>query len=96
MTSQYDCPCLEYLRQSIMCNTETNLEYRVPREDSVRENPGLDVKSCRNFDAARTWAPEWRAFDGKDSSAKHGVIDLDVLNSQVVNHQPSVLPIWLS
>ena len=56
MTPHYNRHCLEYLRQSITCNADTNVEYRVVREDGVKETPGWDVKRCRDFDAVKHWA----------------------------------------
>ena len=86
MTPHHNRHCLEYLRQSIMCNADTNVEYRVVREDGVKETPGWDVKRCRDFDAARKWAQEWRAFDGKIPSTKHEITDPDILRGRVIDY----------
>ena len=67
-----------------MCSADTNVESRVVKEDGVKETPGWDVKRCRDYDAARKWAQEWRAFDGKVPSTKHEITDPDVLRGRVI------------
>lgn len=84
MTSHHNRHCLEYLRQSIMCNADTSVEYRVVGESGVKETPGWDVKRCRDFDAARKWAQEWRVFDGKVPSRKQEITDPDILQGRVI------------
>lgn len=49
MTSHHKLRCHEYLRQSIIYNADTNIEYRVVSESGAKEIPGWDVKRCRNF-----------------------------------------------
>lgn len=54
--------CLEYLRQSIMCSADSTLE---PAEDRVERFLGGGLqRECRDFGALKSWAEEWRAFDG--------------------------------
>lgn len=86
MKPHHNRHCLEYLRQSIMCNADTNLEYRVVSESGFREFPGWDVKRCRNFDATLSWAQEWRAFNGKIPSEKQPITDADALRGRVINY----------
>ena len=52
MTSHHACYCLEYLRQPIVCNVDTYVEYYIFGEDGVRETPDWDVKRCRSSYAA--------------------------------------------
>ena len=69
-----------------MCNVDTNIEYRVIREDGTKETPGWDVKRCRDFDAALKWAQEWRAFDGKIPSRQKEITDPDTLRGRVIDY----------
>ena len=69
-----------------MYNADTNVEDRVVREDGVKETLGWNVKRCRNFDAAKKWAQEWRAFDGKVPSAKHEITDPDTLRGRIIDY----------
>ncbi|KAM3086088.1 hypothetical protein ACMFMG_000226 [Clarireedia jacksonii] len=78
--------CLEYLRQSIMCNADTNLEARVVSESGVKETPGWDLKKCRDFGQILNWAEEWRAFDGKIPSQKKEIVDPEVLKGRVIRY----------
>ena len=76
----------------MMCNTDTNVEYCVVREDGIRETLDWDVKRCRNIDAALILTPKWRAFDGEIPGTKHEITDFDILSDRVVTCQLSVLP----
>ena len=69
-----------------MCNADTNVEHRVVGESGVKHTPGWDVKRCRDFDAARNWAQEWRAFDGKIPSTMQEITDPDVLRGRVIEY----------
>ena len=76
--------CLEYLRQSIMCNGDTNVEQRIVQEIRPAHTPGWDTKRCRDYDALKDWAQKWRAFDGKIPSEKGEITDKDALNGRVI------------
>lgn len=67
-----------------MCNVDTNIEHRVVRENGVKETPGWDVKRCRNFDATKRWAQEYRAYNGKIPSDKTEIIDPVMLKGRVI------------
>jgi hypothetical protein len=86
MKPHHNRHCLEYLRQSIMCNGDTNIEYRVVSESGVKETPGWDVKRCRDYNKIQEWAQEWRAFDGKIPSQKQEITDPDVLRGRVIKY----------
>jgi hypothetical protein len=86
VTPHHSRHCLEYLRQSIMCNADTNIEQRVVSESGVKETPGWDVKRCRDFDKILSWAQEWRAFDGKIPSQKMEITDPGVLHGRVISY----------
>ena len=84
MTPHHSRHCLEYLRQSIMCNADTNIEYHIVDEQGLMTAPGWDVKRCRDFDRTLEWAQEWRAFDGKIPSMKQEIVDPEILKDRVI------------
>jgi len=56
--------CIDYIRQSIMCNGDTTLEKARTGDDGklVRGVDGWGVEHvCRNFDAMYTFAAEHRS-----------------------------------
>ena len=53
--------CFDYLRQSLMCNADTNLE---PVDFKLGGVTGWKYdRSCRNFDAVKDWADKWHSWD---------------------------------
>lgn len=58
--------CLEYLRQTIMCHVDTNLEYReehpVTKEVSTS---GYTDHQCRDFGEMFDFVEKWRVMNGK-------------------------------
>jgi Mycotoxin biosynthesis protein UstYa len=53
--------CFDYLRQSLMCNADTNLE---PVDFSLGGVTGWKFdRKCRNFDAIKDWAETYRSWD---------------------------------
>ena len=49
--------CFEYLRQSLICLADTNLE---KLNYTTRGVSGWQTdRTCRNFDGVRAWAEEW-------------------------------------
>ena len=83
---QHYTHCLEYLRQSIMCSADSNLEYRLPGPDGVKRTLGWNLHRCRDFDAMVRWSQEWRAFDGKIPSKWRQITDPDVLKGRVIDY----------
>ena len=50
--------CFDYLRQSLMCTADTNLE---PVDFELGGVTGWNFeRTCRNFDAVKSWAEEHR------------------------------------
>ena len=49
MTTHYKRLCLEYLRQSIMCNADTHIEDRVVSEKRLQGDPGLGRQGLPEF-----------------------------------------------
>jgi hypothetical protein len=86
MTPHHNRHCLEYLRQSIMCNADTNLEARVISESGTKETPGWDLKKCRDYGQILNWAEEWRAFDGKIPSQKKEIVDPEALKGRIIRY----------
>ncbi|MCJ1326859.1 hypothetical protein MMC10_003525 [Thelotrema lepadinum] len=53
--------CFDYLRQSLMCMADTNLE---PVDMEVMGATGWGFqRTCRDFDGLRTWAAEWKSWE---------------------------------
>ncbi|RMZ67609.1 Tat pathway signal sequence [Pyrenophora seminiperda CCB06] len=57
--------CFEYLRQALMCASDTNLEDTVEREvDGERRGVEGDAwgtrRVCRDFEGVKEWAERWR------------------------------------
>jgi hypothetical protein len=50
--------CIDYLRQAIMCNADTNLELVDPTRDGVT-GYGFPRK-CRDYDRVTQWADQWK------------------------------------
>ena len=50
--------CFDYLRHTIMCAADTNLE-AVSRETHVTTGWG-SKRQCRDFAAVKAWAEQWR------------------------------------
>lgn len=86
MKPHHNRHCLEYIRQSIMCAADTNLEYRVVSENGVKETPGWDVKRCRDYDGIKAWAQQNRAFDGKIPSQKAELEDEEDLHGRIIEY----------
>ena len=53
--------CIDYLRQSLMCAADTNLE-RVDPKLGGATGWGFE-RRCRDIVRIRDWAEEWRASD---------------------------------
>ena len=65
-TTRHTGHCFEYLRQSIMCNADANIEYRHYNDTLDRlETTGWDKKQCRDFSALFDFAEHWRVYSGK-------------------------------
>lgn len=53
--------CIDYLRQTIMCAADTNLE---PRIESLKGVSGFgSVHVCRDFDHVKNFVTKWEAFN---------------------------------
>tara|TARA_R110002003_G_scaffold3381_1_gene25262 strand:- start:10452 stop:10871 length:420 start_codon:yes stop_codon:yes gene_type:complete len=57
--------CFEYLRQSVMCAADTNLEDTVENEGGNETMPWGKERVCRDWEAVKAWAAEWRIGDGE-------------------------------
>lgn len=56
--------CFDYLRQSLMCSADSNLESGVKNGDGVDVTGWGMKRVCRDFDRVRDWVGEWRGEDG--------------------------------
>ena len=53
--------CFDYLRQSLMCAADTNLE---PVDVGLGGVTGWSFRrTCRDFGAVKEWAEEWGSWD---------------------------------
>lgn len=59
--------CLDYLRQAVMCNGDTTLDYAELHDDGTRRgfSGANSTHQCRSWDAIVGWAVENRAGDKK-------------------------------
>ncbi|GAD93056.1 hypothetical protein AOR_1_1484164 [Paecilomyces variotii No. 5] len=73
--------CFDYLRQSLMCAADANLE---PATQKINNNPdwGFD-RQCRSYEEVKNWAEQWRVFDA------HGFIPHDLLPAHNQSHAES-------
>lgn len=52
--------CFDYLRQSLMCSVDTNLE---PVDFELGGVTGWEFRrTCRDFERVKGWAEEWRSW----------------------------------
>jgi len=52
--------CIDYLRQSLMCHTDTNIE---PVIEDLHGVKGFGTEhQCRDFNRAKEWVTEWEDF----------------------------------
>ena len=53
--------CFDYLRQALMCAADTNLE---PVDTALGGSTGFGYsRTCRNFEAVKTWSSEWSSWN---------------------------------
>ncbi|KAF2846249.1 hypothetical protein T440DRAFT_406254 [Plenodomus tracheiphilus IPT5] len=65
LESDHLAHCFDYLRQSLMCAADSNLEEGVPNGEGEGWE-GVDItgwgvqRVCRDFMGVRDWVEEWR------------------------------------
>ncbi|KAL6801323.1 hypothetical protein GGI42DRAFT_326158 [Trichoderma sp. SZMC 28013] len=61
--------CLDYLRESILCTSDSTLEPFKPKFDSAADRKGVDgygtPHQCRDFGKLRNWAEKFRYNDNQ-------------------------------
>ncbi|PNP51747.1 hypothetical protein THARTR1_07516 [Trichoderma harzianum] len=61
--------CLDYLRESILCTSDSTLEPFKPKFDSAADRKGVDgygtPHQCRDFGKLRNWAERFRYNDNQ-------------------------------
>ena len=73
-TSHHVSHCIEYLRNSIMCHADANLEYRKVDDATGRlATPGDGIHYCKGFHELFEFAEKWRVYDGKSVSEKRRI-----------------------
>ncbi|CAJ2513921.1 Uu.00g020400.m01.CDS01 [Anthostomella pinea] len=55
--------CFDYLRRSLMCASDTNVEY--PDENHVTSGWN-NAKTCRDYESVKQWVEQWRVGDRGD------------------------------
>ena len=79
--------CLEYLRQSIMCNADTNLERRT--EDKITgiiSVTGYGNHQCRNYDEHFEFAERYRVWNGKSEAEKKNISDDENVPGRIIHY----------
>ena len=84
MTPHHAKHCLEYIRQTVMCSVDSNLERRVFYENEPNQAKGWGLHHCRDYSRLKTFAEEWRVWDGKTPPEKVPVTDPEVLKDRVI------------
>ncbi|KAF5866548.1 hypothetical protein ETB97_011433 [Aspergillus alliaceus] len=68
--------CYDYLRQSIMCAADSNLEPFRSRFEGMKPGDGVDgigsIHQCRNFEELYAWADRFRYKDDADAEQFEG------------------------
>lgn len=68
--------CFDYLRQSIMCAADSNLEPFRSRFDGMRPGDGVDgigsIHQCRKYEDVFAWADRFRYNDDGDAESFSG------------------------
>ncbi|KAL9577590.1 MAG: hypothetical protein Q9203_007403 [Teloschistes exilis] len=84
MTLHHRRHCLEYLRQTIMCSADPNMERRIFFESEPNMAPGWGLHHCRDYSRIKDFAEEWRVWDGKTPPEKRPVTSPEVLKGRVI------------
>ena len=79
--------CTEYLRQSIMCHADTNLEYREEIEPGQIGTTGYGEHQCRNFQEARDFAEKWRVWNGKTPAERTKISEEENIPGRVIHYE---------
>ena len=79
--------CLEYLRQSIMCNADTNLERRtVNNMTGMSSVTGYGNHQCRDYDELFVFAERYRVWNGKSETEKKNISDDENVPGRVIHY----------
>ncbi|KAK3175111.1 hypothetical protein OEA41_002357 [Lepraria neglecta] len=78
--------CLAYLRQSIMCHGDTNLEYREEDEETGEVGTsGYGTHQCQNFAELYDFAEKWKVWKGKRRPEQERITE-EKIPGRVINY----------
>lgn len=89
MTSENDkhiLHCLDYVRQALQCQVDTNLEYRVASGTGDAAFTGYSEHQCRDFEGEFRFAEQWRVYNGKDASEWIKISEEETVPGRVINY----------
>ena len=78
--------CLDYIRQALQCQADTNLEYRVVSESGDAAFTGYSEHQCRDFEKVFRFAEKWRVYDGKNASQWIKISEEETTPGRVINY----------
>lgn len=78
--------CLDYIRQALQCQADTNLEYRVAPETGGAAFTGYSEHRCRDFERVFRFAEKWRVYDGKNASEWIKISEEESIPGRVINY----------
>ena len=80
--------CIEYLRHSIMCNADMNIEHRDLSADEFgkKHTTGWETHFCRDYQEIFKFAEKWRIWDGKTKETQRKITNLEVIGGRIINY----------
>jgi hypothetical protein len=84
--------CLEYIRNTLMCHADTNLEYRevhpiTGQIGTSGYNPtGYNVHYCRDWNKLRDFVEKWRVWNGKDRPEQRRISEEENIPGRKINY----------
>lgn len=85
-TNRHTTHCLEYLRQSVICNADPNIEYRQEDSEGNLQTLGDGIHQCRNYDQIHAFAEKWRVFNGQTLAEKEYIDEEENIPGRVINY----------
>jgi hypothetical protein len=85
-TNRHTTHCLEYLRQSVICNADPNLEYRQEISPGVLATLGDGMHQCRDYDQIHAFAEKWRVFNGQTVKERKKISEEENIPGRVINY----------
>ncbi|MCJ1272624.1 hypothetical protein MMC21_000410 [Puttea exsequens] len=78
--------CFEYLRNSVICNADPNIEYRNETKPGVFQTLGDGQHQCRNFDEIKAFAEKWRVYNGQTVQERTEISTEENIPGRVIHY----------